>query len=195
MTGAERREAVRRLLDHYLHTALAAAVLLNPSRGNIFSPAPAGPDVTPESLAGHRQARTWFEAEHRTLLAAVSLAAEADFDAHAWQLAWAMADFLDWRSYWHEMAATQRIAAQAAADQARTHQSLSWVGERPGDPRVALGHAEQALGLFRSLGDQAGQARCLNNIGYCHAQLGDYQQARSSCRQAIELWRGRRPRR
>jgi DNA-binding SARP family transcriptional activator/tetratricopeptide (TPR) repeat protein len=235
MTGAERQEAVHRLLDHYLHTALAAAALLSPSRGNIFSPAPAGPGVTPESLAGHQQARTWFEAEHRTLLAAVSLAAEAGFDAHAWQLAWATADFLDWRSYWREMAATQRIAAQAAAsasntgaeaeprrllarpyvrladhaearihltaclkfycqlgdraDQARTHQSLSWAGERLGDPRVALGHAERALGLFRSLGDQAGQARCLNNIGYCHAQLGDYQQARSSCRQAIELWR------
>ena len=58
-----RNAAIGRVLDHYLHTAHTAALLLNPSREPIcLGPAPDG--VTPEQLTSHQQALAWFEAEH-----------------------------------------------------------------------------------------------------------------------------------
>jgi hypothetical protein len=209
----DREAATGRMLDHYLHTAHSAALLLRSSREPI-TPAPPRPGVTPEQPADHQQAVAWFEAEHHVLVAAVTLAAGTGFDVHAWQIPWAIADFLDWRGYWHEQAAIQRTAVAAttrlgeAAGQAesrrllaktyarfaeygeaRAHQSLAWANERQGRLDAALGHAEQALSIFRAIGHQAGQARSLNNVGYCHAQLGNYQQAQSSCQQALNLWR------
>src|SRR5262249_8454883 len=46
----ERRAAVHRVLDHYLHTARAGAVLLHPARDEV-TPAAAEPVVVPEYLA------------------------------------------------------------------------------------------------------------------------------------------------
>jgi hypothetical protein len=102
-----RHAAHSRVLDHYLHTAHAAALLLNPSREPVTLP-PARPDVIPEHLADHRQALAWLEAERCVLLSAVTLAAGTGSGTHAWQLPWAMTDFLDWRGYWHDWAAIQR---------------------------------------------------------------------------------------
>jgi DNA-binding SARP family transcriptional activator/DNA-binding XRE family transcriptional regulator len=93
---ADRRAAVHRMLDHYLHSACAAALLLNPSRDRITI-APPQPAVVPERLACYREAMSWLEAEHQAILACASLAAALAFDRHAWQLPWAMADFLDRR--------------------------------------------------------------------------------------------------
>ena len=73
------------------------------------------------------------------LLAAVAHARRAGFDSHAWQLAWTLADFLQRRGHWHDLAAAQRTAlaaAQRAGDrpgQANAHRDLAracpgWVG-------------------------------------------------------------------
>ena len=62
------------------------------------------------TTAGHR----WFEAEHKVLLAAVAFAADVRFDAHAWQLSWAMTPFLDQRFRWDEQAAIARTGLAAA---------------------------------------------------------------------------------
>lgn len=90
----DRRAAIGRTLDHYLHTAHAAALLLKPSR-ELITLTPARSGVTPEHVADHLQALGWFEAEREVLLAAIAMAAETGFDAYAWQLPSAMADFLD----------------------------------------------------------------------------------------------------
>ena len=91
---AARRAVCRPGLGHYLHTAHAAAVLVNPSRTSLRI-APPDPGVTSERLTGQRQALAWFEAEHHVLLAAATLAAETGFDRHAWQLPLVIADYLD----------------------------------------------------------------------------------------------------
>jgi NB-ARC domain len=105
-----RHAATRRMLNHYLHTAHHAAVLLNPWR-EFFSLAPALPRVVPEHLASQQQAMAWFEAEHRVLVSAVTLAADSGFEAHAWQLPSTMTDFLDRRGHWHDWAAVLRTRA------------------------------------------------------------------------------------
>ncbi len=73
--------------------------------------------------------------------------------------------------------------------QARVHQSLCYVAALQGRRDEALGHAERALMLSSATADQAVQAQTLNNLAWCHVELGDYQRAQSFCRQAIVLCR------
>jgi tetratricopeptide (TPR) repeat protein len=68
------------------------------------------------------------------------------------------------------------------------HQTLSWVSAQQGRNTNALGHAEPALVLFQATGNQAGQAGALNNVGCVRVLLGDYQQAQTSCQQALSLY-------
>jgi tetratricopeptide (TPR) repeat protein len=51
----------------------------------------------------------------------------------------------------------------------------------------ALADAEQALRLFQAVGHRPGEATMLNKVGWCHALLGQYEQARSFCQQALTL--------
>ena len=86
------RAAVLRTLDHYLHTALAAARRLSPAR-EPDDLDPPRPGVTPEPVADHQQALAWFEAEHRVLLAIISLAGESGLGRCAEPLSRAVAEF------------------------------------------------------------------------------------------------------
>lgn len=54
-------------------------------------------------------------------------------------------------------------------------------------PTVGLGHAEQALRVAQAIGDKTSAAEALNSVGWCHARLGDYEQARALCRRALTL--------
>jgi DNA-binding SARP family transcriptional activator/tetratricopeptide (TPR) repeat protein len=69
--------------------------------------------------------------------------------------------------------------------QARIHSSLTWLSERGQRPTEALGHAMHALDLYRAAGHGPGQAMVLNDIGFCYAQLGDYQQAIAYCERGL----------
>jgi DNA-binding SARP family transcriptional activator len=89
----ERAAAVRRLLDHYLHTAVHGAFLLHSAHEPVELAAPA-PGVSPERLVDTRQALAWFKAEQHVLVAAVTLALQAGFDVHAREIRRAMTPFL-----------------------------------------------------------------------------------------------------
>jgi DNA-binding SARP family transcriptional activator len=65
--------------------------------------------------------------------------------------------------------------------------ALAAIAEYQGHYAEALGHAEQAASLFRSIGDKTGETDLLNAAGWYHALLGDYQEARQFCRQALAL--------
>jgi DNA-binding SARP family transcriptional activator len=112
-SGGDRRAAIHRLLDHYLHTARDADLLLYP-HGEPVTPAAPQPGVTPERLSGRDQAMAWFTAEHPVLLAAMEQATRAGFHQHTCQLAWTLDVFLHRRGHWHDRAATQRAALEAA---------------------------------------------------------------------------------
>ena len=96
--SAERHAATRRMLDHYVHTATAGALVLEPHRGSIALAA-AEPGVVPEPMTERGPAAAWFTAEHAVLLASIRHAAEAGYDPHTWQLAWALATFLHWQGH------------------------------------------------------------------------------------------------
>jgi DNA-binding SARP family transcriptional activator/Tfp pilus assembly protein PilF len=191
---AGRREALRRVLDHYLHTAHTAALLLEPHRYPIGLGAPA-PGVTVTDLAGQDQAYAWYDAEHPVLLAAVSYAAATGFDAHAWQLAWCLVDFLDRRGHWADWTATQDIAlaaARSAGDpvgQARAHRSLGLARMRLGDHRGAEDNLRRALELDRATGDHTGQARTHRALAWVCEHLDRPHEALGHAHQAFGAYR------
>jgi tetratricopeptide (TPR) repeat protein len=158
-----RQAATHRLLDHYLHTAYAAALLLYPMWDPIALARPQ-PGVVPEALAGHDAALAWFAAEHHVLLAAVDVAVESGSDTHTWQLAWAFTTFLLRRAHWDELVAVQRAALHAAhrtGDRLGRGHALRGVAMssfRRGDLGGAEDHLRQALSVYADLADATGQA-------------------------------------
>jgi tetratricopeptide (TPR) repeat protein len=198
------REAIHRLLDHYLHTGHDGAHLMQPQRGTLPL-TPTRPGVRPERLADHERALAWFQAEHRVLLGAVTLAAETGFDACAWQLPWCMATFLDWQGHWHDWAATQRIALAAVtpadgaasggddqaarAAQAIVRRAFAAACIRLADYDSARVHLTACLRIYSELGDQGGQSRIHRDLGSLSQYQERYNEALGHTEQALRLSR------
>ncbi len=190
----ERRDAVRRVLDHYLHTASAGSGLLNPVRPQLPLEAP-GRGVMPEPLGGMGDALAWFEAERQVLIAAITQAAETGLDAHAWQLPWAVWLFFDREGYWHDQVAIQRIAIAAAgrlgdrARQAHAYRDLGCTYGRLGQLAEARELCTQALDLHREVGDRMGEARAHSEIAMLAEQQGRIAEALGHAQLSLALFR------
>ena len=193
-TTAERRAATRRVLDHYLHTAHTAALLLYPHRHSITL-VPRQPGVEPEELADYGQALTWLTTELPVLLAAVDQAAGAGFDTHAWQLPWALADFLDYRGHWQDQADTQLVALDAArrlgdrGGEAHAHRALGRAYQQLGRDGDALTHYERALTLFGVLGEHTGQAHTHLNLALVYERQDRHREALRHGQWSLDLYR------
>jgi DNA-binding SARP family transcriptional activator/tetratricopeptide (TPR) repeat protein len=188
-----RREAIERILDHYLYTGYKAALLLDGTRTVIQLASPL-PGVSEERVADHHQATAWFRAEQRVLLDAISLAAETGFDVHAWQISWTMADYLEWRGDWQEWAAIGRTAVAAAARlddiaaQAVSVRLLARACDRLGDHEQALARLADCLPLCRRLGDQQGEASVHLARSLVSGQMGRYADTLADAQQALRLF-------
>ena len=196
-TAAERRAALRRLLDYYLHTAHAADRLLFPSRPALAL-GPADPGVTPAPLTDSAGALAWFRAEHQVLLAATADARDQGSYAYAWQLSCCLAMFLDTRGYWHDFKVAQTIAVDAAAQLgdpaalARSHHALAHACVRLGDDRDARTQFTAALRLYRELGNHAGQGGVFIGLGQLAQGGGHYEEALGLSRQAAQHYQAAR---
>ncbi|MFC7742113.1 hypothetical protein ACFQXA_15870 [Nocardiopsis composta] len=144
---AERDGALDRLIDHYLVTAAAADIALNPERlryASVFDRA--DPDLFGDSTA----ALAWWDAEGDTVAALVRLAHATGRHTPAWELADACkAWFVLRRPYrvWEEITDLALSAARAT-------------GHRPGEVGALLSKAQhamcsQAFGEAEVLADQA----------------------------------------
>jgi DNA-binding SARP family transcriptional activator/tetratricopeptide (TPR) repeat protein len=189
----DRDTATGRLLDHDLHTAACAGLLLNPAKEPVAL-APPRPGAAAGQPGDYSQALAWFEAEHQVLLAALALAAESGFDTHAWQLPWAMADFLEVRGHWQEWAATQRTALAAAtrlgdtAAQALSRRLLAAACHRLSDHDQARGHFASSLTLYQRLGNRLGEAKVHQNLSALAEDQGRYADALGHAEQALRLY-------
>ncbi|MBO3750651.1 tetratricopeptide repeat protein [Streptosporangiaceae bacterium NEAU-GS5] len=198
--AGQREAAVRRVLDHYLHTAYAAAALLNPNRDQIAL-APPDSGVSPEPLADKRQALDWIIAEQWTLLAAIDQSAIAGEDGHTWRLAWTLASFLEQGRRWSEQTAIQRAAVTAARrlDDPRAEalalRLLARADIEMGRFEEAAAHLTGALGLDVRTGDQAAQGHDHHHLAYLRDAQGDYTGALDHTHEALNLYRaaGHRP--
>ncbi|HEY7014281.1 MAG TPA: tetratricopeptide repeat protein [Streptosporangiaceae bacterium] len=188
--------ASARLLDYYLHTALAAAGH-HPSRDLAASSSlpPARPLECAPQVTAPGQAAAWLEAERANLQAATSYALAAKRYRHAMLIPAAMADFLDAEGHVDQALAVHQTglaAARLAHDprgQARALRLISGWRFRANDRAAALDTSRQALDLYLDLGDRAGQAEALNGVGFLHRVAGGYSSATACHQQALALSR------
>ena len=165
----ERRAAVHRVLDHYLHTAMTASLRFSPGRSPLQLADPQ-PGVLPADVADKDQAMAWFEAEVPVLLALIGHAGAHGFDTHAWQTPWTLSPFFSRRGRWRDYAVTQQTALAAARRlddplaQAHAHYLLGHAQAEMGDYAAADPNVRQALDMFRKLGDRANEAVVLNGL-------------------------------
>ena len=68
---------------------------------------------------------------------------------------------------------------------ATAHSGLALLAEHWQRPADALSHSLRARELYRAAGDERAQLLVLNDVGYAHALLGDYEQALSCCERAL----------
>jgi tetratricopeptide (TPR) repeat protein len=188
-----RQAAIRRISDHYLHTAWTASQHLYPGRWPIEIKA-AARGVHPEMPASHEQALGWFEAGHTTLLAAVTQAAASGLNEHAWQLAWALIPYFDWRGDLHDWLSVQRVAV-AAARRANDTVGLAHAHRLLGRAYTLLGrqdagrvHLAEALRLSRADHDLVGQALAHHSLGHVCSLQGQHAEDLAHDRQALRLY-------
>ncbi|KAB1948552.1 tetratricopeptide repeat protein [Micromonospora sp. ALFpr18c] len=130
---ADRRAAVTRLLQHYLHSSLHAMAVLRP-KGSLAAPPPAGVGVVPERPGTFDEAVRWFDDNHEMLHEAVRVAGDLDSAIVPWQLALSMQSWLQRSGRFHDWQDVMRLSLRSA--------------RRTGD-RVGEAHALRSLGCAR----------------------------------------------
>ncbi len=189
----ERRAARQRAFEELVHSAHAAAMILNPQR----DPMPLGetlPTEAQEVPADHRAALAWFDINQSTLVTAVGQAAAAGLDRQAFQLAWTMVEYLDRQGQWHDLAGvavqalrcTERTADRGG--QAFAHHILGGVYIRHHRDREARTHLDRAYGIYRHTGDRIGQAATHRTMCWVHQQQGKHAEALVHAEQALDLY-------
>ncbi|MGD0556705.1 MAG: tetratricopeptide repeat protein [Streptosporangiaceae bacterium] len=188
------RAATQRLLDHYLHAAVAASTLLYPHLEPVPAPSP-GPGVARLSFGTRDEALAWFEAEREALVAAVTLAADSGFLEHAWRLPLALKTYLSWRGFWPDeraVLAAGLSAVRQLGDQAgeiSIHRSLDHVYARLGDYARAIEHIRQARGLCQRMNDVTAEAYTYVSEAWVFGAESRYEEALASSLEALSLFR------
>ncbi len=191
-TEEDRRAAAHRMLDHYLHTAAAATQLFSPGRSALRLPGPM-PGVLPAEVTDKDQAAAWFDAELPVLFALIGYAEAGGFDAHAWQIPWALAPYLNRRGRFRAYAGTQEVALRAAQRlgdplaRAHAHYLIGHALANMDDYEAADPNVRQALDLFRQLGDRASEAVVLNGLSAMLERQERYPEALAVALDALRM--------
>ncbi|MER6496056.1 AfsR/SARP family transcriptional regulator [Streptomyces griseorubiginosus] len=184
--------ARRRMADHYLHSAYAAARLMDLTRDRIVLAEPS-PGVHSESHTTPQRAMAWFGTERAVLVAVLKEASAHGFDVHAWQLAWCVEHHFGRQGLWHELGVTLRTALQSAdrlgdpTALAHIHRGLAQAesyAKRTGDARA---HIERAIELFAKVGDVPALTESHRQLSVVLEVQGDLEGALDHHRQALEL--------
>jgi pentatricopeptide repeat protein len=193
-----RWEATRRVLDHYLHTADAAARLLAPHRRPIRIDEPVAATVV-DAPEGKDGALAWFDAERPALVRSLHSAPDGAHrpmaDRYRWQLAWFLSTHQRRMGLGAEWIATQRLAVSAAhrtgdtLAKAVAHHGLAAAHVRFGDHEEAESHLRAALRHFEELGDRGGQANVHAELCLIAEAAQDYAAAFASAQRSLDMYR------
>lgn len=191
---ADRRAALHRLLDYYLHTSHTTARLLDPTLTTIPL-TPPQPGALPEAPGDYEQAWAWIQAEHQVLLATATQAASTQFQSYAWKILHALGPYLFRQGLWHEFALAQHTALNAAtrADdtpgQAHMHRMLGRGYALLGSFGQGHAHLTQAMAGFRRSGNRTDLARTHIITGTVLRMQERYSDALDQARRALRLYR------
>lgn len=144
--------------------------------------------------------RSWLarlEAEHNNLRAALAWAEEAGDETLRLQFVGALGRF--WFIRGHSTEGRRRLEqaldSTPAADaflRARALFALGNITRQQGEPASCVIHLEEALALFRTLGDERWTALTLFGLGGAWRDLGDWRQAMELLEASLALSQGRR---
>jgi DNA-binding SARP family transcriptional activator/tetratricopeptide (TPR) repeat protein len=167
---AERRGAVARLLDYYLHAAGQADRVLYPFRRRAPRPAASQPPAG-LALGTEEDAATWLASEWHSILLAATFAGQHGWKVQCTDLAWLLAEWLEARANWDEAVSVHTAALHAARELtdpariARAAVALSAVRQQTGRHDEARRLAEEAAATYRSLRDPGGEADATDQMG------------------------------
>jgi DNA-binding SARP family transcriptional activator/transcriptional regulator with XRE-family HTH domain len=192
-SDAERRAAVCRVLDYYLHTANAASGFICPYHTEVTLPR-IRPGVVIEEIDGPGQAIEWFEHERQDLLAVIGQAAEDGHAPHAWELPWVAGWYLRSNACRRLLVAAQECALEVAvrkgdlAGQAMAHQHLGWLRFLLGDMVSVGDHLDEAAELAMQVGDEQLRALTILSSAYVLHSQGRIPEATAQAKHALRLY-------
>lgn len=182
---------LRRLFDHYLHTADRADRQLTPHRFRIPLDGDPGAGIAIDEPAA---ARDWLEHELENLVAMCRVD-DAAFDVRRWQLAFALRGYFyltkrldSWvETHTHALAGCLRADDDRGEALTRNHLGMALVAV--GRLGEAMDHYQRAEQIFESLGDQHGVSNALANQASVLRRLGSYDDALRNQRRALTQYR------
>lgn len=190
----QRRQALARMVEHYLYTSRGAAQMLGPTHPlpDLGSPDPL---VQVETFTDTTEADDWLVREHTAVTDAIAVAGPIGAPDRGRQLAVVVADALHRHGHWVDQVRSQRLALEYSRQlndrpgEAAAHRSMGSAYARLGEPEQALAHLDHALRILAEIGDLSGQARVHRILAYLHDRNGDPERSRQSSFQAVELAR------
>jgi DNA-binding SARP family transcriptional activator/tetratricopeptide (TPR) repeat protein len=191
-TPQERRRAERRVVDWYLHAAVAADSAMHPHRRRDYLP-PYQAEVEPPEFADAAAGMAWFEREYDNLRSVIRWADASGFSGHAWRTVTSMTTFFERRIPWqdavefHEWALGAASAAGERTGEAFVLNGLGYMCALKGDLDTAIRHFRGALDRFRSSGHVRGEAMLWGNLSTMYGERGDHQTARRYASRALEM--------
>jgi tetratricopeptide (TPR) repeat protein/DNA-binding SARP family transcriptional activator len=178
-TEIGRRDAERRVLTCYLHTAVRAAQFLYPGQP-AAPPLPADlatdSTVEPAPITDREQARRWFDQDRTALVAAVAMATTHGHHELAWRLADPIGTDFDRCGYLHDSRTVREhsvVSARATGHRIAEASSLMGLGldhMHEANHQQARECFTAALQLIEEQGDEErGQAAVLHLLGRLEA--------------------------
>ena len=172
-----RAEALRRMFDHYLHTAHACWQLLQFNIAPIVTEPPA-PGVLLEPVPDSDAAWVRFGAEHQVLLSAVERAGELGADDFTWRLMFTMHGYLSRTGHIRAAAVGHRLglaAAERLGDfdaQSLMHRRLAATHISAEEFDVSEFHLREAIRCAQPGGDVLAEAHLRRGLAFTYERQG-----------------------
>lgn len=185
--------ALQRLAEFCARTAHDADVLIASHHAAIdFGELSEG--CQPLPLPDAKVAWEWFSTERANLMAVQHMAAQREWHARVWQLAWALTTFQLRQGHTHDNLIAWRAGASASKHlndphtRTRSHRHLGRACAQLGRHEEALIHLEEGLAGAVEDNDHLGQAHTHRAIAKAQEERGNNQQALEHAQRALELY-------
>ncbi|WP_308344096.1 tetratricopeptide repeat protein [Streptomyces sp. MK37H] len=168
-SAEERAEALRRILDWYLHTADAAQSWLRPDEDRLVTDQQP-PDVRPLTFASYDQAVDWAELEQVNFFPSVQVAEKAGLDEIAALLSailWNAKAPSSLTADWLPIGRVGLEAARRLGDrllEARLHENFGFAHTKLNRLTDSISCHEKALKIRQESNDREGEATSLNAL-------------------------------
>ncbi len=196
-TGAERRDATTRVLDHYIFTGSAGNRLLNHDP-NPVAPGPLSSGTVPEQLEDAERVTRWFVSEQSVMARLLRTAVTQRLDQHVMGLARVLKEYLNRHERWPEAVRVLTAALEAARRQCDRHEQgrilrmLGVLHGQMGRQDEALSHLDRAATFFEPADDPATlveQVRTQYTASYVFRLFDRREEGLARAKRSLELAR------